>query len=656
MRVELLGQVRVVHDDRAVPALGAHAQIVLAMLAVERDRTIAQDELAEVLWPGRMPPSWESMLRTAVSRVRAIFLSLNACRDSLPPISAANGCYRLDLPPDSSVDAHDATSLLDAALSATLTGDDEAARNHAAAARRILARPFLPGQSAEWIESQRDRLGSVLVQTLEVLSAAHARLGESSAAVATAREAIALQPLRESSHRALISAHVAAGNRGEGVRAYEATRKLLMDELGVPPASETEALYSSLVGSVPRQPPIVSLPPLPPALMTEASFGFVNRVRERALLLQVAEAARTGPCHLVLVSGEAGSGKSQLIAEVGRRLAARRTAIFYGRCLEGRNTNQPVIDCLRAWAAALPDATVEKVLNTWSGELSRFAPELGTRLRHLSQSAPPVSTGDVDDGSVLEAVAHWVQSLAGSFPVMLVVEDLQWASERTFAILRYILAAAPPRTLVLASYRSTETVIGHPVSASLAEIVCTGHQCSRVELKGLGVIDVAEMLGAALGSDLDESDLALAHRIHRDTAGNVYLVEHLIRQVVESGHRSWATPSDVLAELETPLRRLLGRLPVELADYLLVAAVVGTEFDADNLSAAAGVEPDVGAQLTEQLVERGLLVAADETSRRLRFVHPIARDVIVQYVSQLHSHRVLYRYLDERRTARAAYG
>lgn len=655
MRVELLGQVRVVHDDRALPALGAHAQIVLAMLAVEHDRAIAQDELAEVLWPGRTPRSWESMLRTAVSRVRTIFASLSSGEDALATISAANGCYRLDLPPDSSIDTHDATGLLDAALSDTLAGDDEAARDHAAAARRMLTRQFLPGLSAVWIDLQRDRLGSALVQTLEVLSSAHARLGETSAAVATAREAIALQPLRESSHRTLMAAHVAAGNRAEGVRAYERTRKLLMDELGVHPAPETEALYSSLIDSVPRVPPVVSLPPVPPALLTAAPFGFVNRVREQSALLRAAEAARAGQCHLVLVSGEGGSGKSQLIAELARQLAARRTAILYSRCVEDGEGNWPVINCLREWAAASPDAVVEKVLGRWVGEVSRFAPELGTRLRHASQPLLASSDGDANDGSMLEAVASWVQSLAASYPVVLVVEDLQWASERTFAVLRYLLAAAPPRTLVLASYRSTETVVGHPVSAALAEIVCMGQLCTRVELKSLGVIDVAEMLGAALGNDLDESDLALAHRIQRETAGNVYLVEHMIRQVAESAHRGDAEPSDVLSGLDRPLRRLLARLPVDLADYLLAAAVVGAEFDADDLHTLAGVEPEVGGQLTEQLIERGLLVPVDESTRRMRFVHPIVRDAIFQHVSRLHSHRVLHRYLDERRATGTAY-
>jgi DNA-binding SARP family transcriptional activator len=649
--------VKVVDGDRVVPVLGAHAQLVLAMLAVERERTIAQDELAEVLWPTRVPRSWESMLRTAVSRVRASLASATPHTDSGARISTLNGCYRLDLPLDSSIDVHDATCMLDAAVSATLTGDDAAARDHAAAARRILARAFLPGLSAAWIENQRDGLGRALVQTLDVLSSAHTRLGESSAAVATAREAVALQPLREPSHRTLISAHVAAGNRAEGVRAYEACRTLLMDELGVQPAPETEALYSSLVGSVARESSVVPLPPpLPPMLMTEAPFGFVNRVRERSLLLRAAEAVRGGQCHLVLVSGEGGSGKSQLIAEIARRLAARRTAILYGRCTDSAEPNEPVIDCIRSWATALPDAALEKAVGPWTDALSRVAPELGTRLGR-SAVQPPIVNGDAEDVPLSEAVAGLVQSLAACYPVVLIVEDLQWAGERTFAILRYLLASAPPRTLVVASYRSTETVIGDRLSTALAEIVCAGQQCTRVDVKGLGVIDVAELLGAALGGDLDESDLALAHRIHRETAGNPYLVERLIRHVVESGRSADPRSMDILAALEDPIRRRLGRLPADLSDYLLAAAVIGAEFEADDLHAAAGTGPEIGPQLAEQLVERGLLAAAGGQVGRLRFVHPIVREVLFRYVTSLRSHRVMHTYLDGRAAhSRAACG
>jgi predicted ATPase len=572
---------------------------------------------------------------------------LEVTGDSISGVVTVNGCYRLDLPADASIDVQDATGLLDAAVAATLAGDDQAARDHAAAARRILLRPFLPGLSAEWIENQRDRLNSTLVQTLEVLSSAHARLRETSAAVTIAREAVGLQPLRESSHRTLIAAHIAAGNRGEAARAYEACRKLLMDELGVNPAPESEALYASIVGSVAQSAPVVSLPPpLPQVLINEPPFGFVNRVHERSLLMRAAEASRAGECHLVLVAGEGGSGKSRLIAEVARRLAARRTAILYGRCVEGAEPNEPIIDCLRSWGAALPDGAVDAVLGPWIDELCRLAPELGTRLRR-SPTQPPREGGEANEAAVLEAVARWVQSLAASYPVVLIVEDLQWASQRTFAVLRYLLASALPRTLIVASYRSTETVVGHPVAAELAEMVRTGHLCTRIELKGLGVIDVAELLGAALGGDLDERDLALAHQIQRETAGNPYLIERVIQHVVESGSRAEPRVRDLPSGLEGPIRRLLGRLPAALADYLLAAAVVGVEFEMNLLHAAAGLDPEAGAHLADQLVERGLLAPAEGSAQGMRFVHPIIREVIFRDVRSHHSHRVMHRYLDE---------
>lgn len=118
----------------------------------------------------------------------------------------------------------------------------------ATVALAISRRPFLSGVDGGWVSLERERLERLRVRALECLSRMWLLNDEPALAVETASEALTVDPLRESSHRLLMQAHVSAGNPGEAVKSYHHLRHLLVDELGTDPSSETEALYLKLVG------------------------------------------------------------------------------------------------------------------------------------------------------------------------------------------------------------------------------------------------------------------------------------------------------------------------------------------------------------------------------------------------------------------------
>ena len=110
---------------------------------------------------------------------------------------------------------------------------------------------FLPGEDGRWVEDQRRDLRDVLVRALECLRDAALAEGEFGNAVRYAAEITALEPFRETSYRALMQAHVAAGNPAEALRVYERCRRFLADELGAYPSPESKAVYLEILRSSP---------------------------------------------------------------------------------------------------------------------------------------------------------------------------------------------------------------------------------------------------------------------------------------------------------------------------------------------------------------------------------------------------------------------
>ena len=243
LRVFLAGRVALEANGRVVDECslpGLQGRVVLALLAAERERPLAREELAEELWAGRLPPAWEPGLRAVISKVRGALADVGLDRDTL---SGAFGVYRLRLPPGTWVDLEAAAGALHRAETLARTGQVDEACGWALAARAIGARPLLPGAEGPWVARRRARLRDVYLRSLEVLANVWVRRGEPGLAVADAEEALRLEPFRESTYRTLMGAHAAAGNRAEALRVYQRCRDLLAEELGIDPSQETEALY-----------------------------------------------------------------------------------------------------------------------------------------------------------------------------------------------------------------------------------------------------------------------------------------------------------------------------------------------------------------------------------------------------------------------------
>jgi len=220
---------------------GRKGRQLFAYLVANRHRTIRRDQLAEILWPRDRPASPEEGLNVHITRLRAVL-----GKDAV----LGRSDLRLELADDVAVDIEAAEGWRNEARRCLAREDPAGAIRAARAALAVLQRDFLPEfDDDEWVREKRAELRDMIPELLEAEAEGALALGgaELPLAEAAAGRLLALRPYRESDHRLLMRVHLARANPAEALLVYERLRHRLMDELGVPPAAETRALYEQIL-------------------------------------------------------------------------------------------------------------------------------------------------------------------------------------------------------------------------------------------------------------------------------------------------------------------------------------------------------------------------------------------------------------------------
>jgi class 3 adenylate cyclase/ketosteroid isomerase-like protein/tetratricopeptide (TPR) repeat protein len=247
LALRVCGGVAVEADGRLLPSVllaGRQGRLVLAYLVCERHRAVPREELADLLWPDRLPDSWTTSLSAVISRLRRLLSEVGL--DGATALASTLGAYQLVLPSDTQVDWETALADIDHAERALSEGDHTAAITAAAAAEAIADRGFLPDDCA-WVEAQREVVRDISVRGALVRAEAHLLAGSASRAVEAARDAIVRDALREAGYRVLMRGLAAMGERAEALRAWERCRIMLVEELGTEPSPETESVYLDIL-------------------------------------------------------------------------------------------------------------------------------------------------------------------------------------------------------------------------------------------------------------------------------------------------------------------------------------------------------------------------------------------------------------------------
>ncbi len=371
-----------------------------------------------------------------------------------------------------------------------------------------------------------------------------------------------------------------------------------------------------------------------PAFLTDVARIFVGRDTELERLGQLWKEAAAGGLRVALLAGEPGVGKTRMAAELAGRVHDEGAMVLAGRCDEDLGVPyQPFVEALRHFADHA--SSLSDRLGRYGGELTRLVPELNERVPGLP--APLRSDPETERYRLFDGVAAWLAAASAEEPVLLVLDDLQWAAKPTLMLLRHVVRAAGGRVLVLGTYRDSELTHDHPLLEVVPDLRRQGG-VERVSLTGLDGVGVTTLVEQASGRALDEAGLALARAIHQETEGNPFFVKEVLRHLVETGavaqeEGSWTTrlPVDQLGIPEgvrDVVGRRLARLSGSTNQVLRVAAVAGPEFELGVVQAAGDVSEETLLGAVEEATEARLVLEVSAT--RFRFAHALVRTTLYE--------------------------
>ncbi len=335
--------------------------------------------------------------------------------------------------------------------------------------------------------------------------------------------------------------------------------------------------------------------PLPSRLALRPGVGVIGRDREDDLLSAAFKRASSGELReVVLICGEAGVGKTTLAGEVARAAFEAGACVLLGRCEEELGAPyQPFTEALGHFVAHGPEGLLRSHVQRYGPELAKMVPGLARRLGALSASKS--TDADAERYLLFGATVGLLAQVSASQPVVLVLDDLQWADKPSLQLLRHVVASVEPmRLLVVGIYRDSDLSGSHPLVETLAALRRESG-VSRIELKGLDDTGVLAFMEQAAGHPLDDAGVGLAHAVYRETDGNPFFVGEMLRHlsdagdIAQDGAGHWA-PSHDLATLALPdsVREVIGarvaRLGATASQVLSLAAVIGRDFDLELLA------------------------------------------------------------------------
>lgn len=650
LQIQLFGAVQVLYQGQPLKFRSRKVLALLIYLAVEGGAH-ERDKLAALLWPESDQQQGRTALRVTLGRLRQ---ALAVAGEFIITEGRRIG---FDFTQTFELDVQMVDVVTNALAAATPPEAMQSALDH-------LRGEFLEGYSVEdapdfesWASSQREwwhRRGDELFAAVgrQQLALAHF-----AAAVDTAIRWTHYAPFNESAHRCLIEAHALNGNRSAAWQAYAVCQQILADELGIDPSPETTALAARVKqGYIPRTDrPKMASPPAtgqaaPAAVPQSPVIPLVGRAAEYGRLFATYQQAARGALQAAAIVGEAGMGKTRL-AEALLDWAALETApadVLRGRAFEigGHLPYQPVVDALRQRLERenAPDDLLDDV---WLAELSQLLPELRSRYPDL----PPPLAGNADfvQARLFEAVAHLGVALAARQPLILFIDDLQWADAGSRELLHYLArrwSAQPNPILVLLTIRQ-EGLLTMPDLRQWLMGLGRDVPLTRLDLAPLTQHDLSE-LAQAMASDGVASP-QFGDWLQAETGGSPFFVAELLQYLQQQSLLVAETEAagQLSFNLTATLERLragqrpllpptirdliLGRLAslsTKASALLLVGAVIGRRCTFERLCQVARLDEFDGLPALEELLQSRLMLENAHEARPFTFAHDNIRDVV----------------------------
>ena len=350
--------------------------------------------------------------------------------------------------------------------------------------------------------------------------------------------------------------------------------------------------------------------------------GLIGRQVEETRLEAALEDAIAGRGSTVIVGGEAGIGKSRLLAHLAEKARARGATVLGGACLpagSGAIPYAPFVEALRGLTRAVEPARLAALLGPARHEVARLLPEVAPRAEETPSRLEYDRAGQT---RLFEAVLGVIERQARGGPVVLVVEDIQWADDGTRGLLGFLSRnLRDAAVLLLVSLRTGEMARGDPVQSFIAELERDAW-VARIDLLGLDRGDVSALLRGLVA--VSPGALTVDEVMDR-TGGNPFFVEQLAANLQAQG-----AEHDLSPELRDVLAARLAGLPDDTQQLLRAASAAGRRVDEDLLSAVLAVPAQAVADALRPAISQGILVEAGRRDHSLggyAFRHALLAEV-----------------------------
>lgn len=717
LRISLLGSIQVILDGRPVTGFKSNkVRALLAYLVVEADKPHRRETLAGLLWP-----DWSE--REALGNLRYTLSDLRRAIDDRaadPPfLIISRDSIQFNTASDHWLDVIALTESLE---------NKTASSEEQEKALDIYKGSFLEGFSVDdspafddWMLLTRERLARQTSASLHALADSCEKQGEYEKAQSLAWRQLELEPWAESAHQLLMRVMALSGQRSAALAQYESCRKLLKEELDVEPSEETKELYEQIRAGTLKHPtpsPTVQLKLThkPPSFLEVESPDaetptVVAREFELEKMKGLLDQASAGQGCVVFVTGEAGSGKTSLIQEFTRRsqdvnkdlIVASGNCNAYTGIGDSYLPFREILELLTGnvesrWVAGT--ITKDHALRLWKklplavGALVETGPDLidtfvqraALRERaHTSASGGedwqtaleillerrPTTAAAMHQFDLFEQYTRVLKTMEQASPLLLVVDDLQWADAGSINLLFHLgRKIKGSRILILGAFRSEEVTLGrdggrHPLEPVINEF---RREFGDI-LLNVDQIEGRIFIEAFLNSEPHRLGPSFREMLYHQTKGHPLFTIELLRGLQERGDimrdsqgywvegpsLDWVT---LPVRVEAAIQERIGRLPESLQKALAVASVEGEMFTAEVVTRVRATDKrEMLEYLSSELDKKHRLVHAQSIQRvdgkslsRYRFRHILFQKYLygtLDEVERAHLHEQVGTALEE---------
>ncbi|MGD2146624.1 MAG: AAA family ATPase [Anaerolineae bacterium] len=630
LHIKLLGDFRLAYGDEPVVGFDTpRLQSLLAYLLLHREAPQSRHRLAFLFWPDSPESQALTNLRNLIFRIRHQLPDA----DRFLSIDRNTVQWRSDAPFD--LDVAGFEGALARADQAIATGpreaDQDSSRLALEQAVALYAGGLLPSCYDDWIHSERQRLEGAFGQALESLARLLEDRQEYDAAIRFAGRLLRQDALHEDAYRRLMRLYALKGDRARALRIYHQCATVLDRELGVEPSRPTRAVYEQLLAleDVPE-------PPAPLLGQVATASPLVGRQGAWGQLRNAWRIASRGRPQLVLITGEAGIGKTRLAEDLVQWAARQGIATASARCYasEGELAYGPVA----AWLRALPLPEMEPDRRT---EVARIFPQILVDLPQQPRPGPLVEAWQ--RRRFFEALARTV--LGAAQPLLLFIDALQWCDRRTLEWLHYLLRFDPrAHLLIVGAARPAMTANDAPLT-SLLHGLRRDEQLTEIPLSPLTLAETGTLATHVSGRKLGQN---LLECLYGETEGNPLFIVETVRA---------GLPDEVLGSAEEGFICVPRPLPSRVTDALMarvaqlsplarslaeLAATIGREFTFSVLANASDRDEDALVRVLDELWRYRILREQGEDA--YDFSHDKLREVLYGALS-LARRRMLHRHV-----------